>query len=86
MELLQLIISFLSEKFKDNPVFNSLGQNFDFQNLLSNIDFEKLLPFLMQIINSRPNYEREFETKPIINIADKDIVYSLNRYFYSLPD
>ena len=86
MDLLQLIVSFLSERLKDNPVFSSLSQNVDLHNILSNMDFEKLLPLLGQIINSRPTLEREFETKPIINIADKDIVYSLNRYFYSLPD
>ena len=85
MELLQLIISFLSEKLKDNSFFNGFGENFDLQSVLNNIDFEKLLPFIGDIINSRP-IEREFETKPIINIADKEIVYSLNRYFYSLPE
>ena len=87
MDLLSFLLSFLSEQFKNSPILKSFSENgFDLQAILNNLNLEDVTALIGQIINSRQQQvEREFNTKPIINIADKEIVYSLNRYFYSLP-
>lgn len=89
MELLQFLTTF----FKNNqnlkliaPLIEILrDNNFDIKKALSSLTPEMIKPIIEQfsvVMNSAPN---GFEQKnqgltPISNIADKDIVYSLNRY------
>ncbi len=88
MELLQFLLSFLSNsQNKDllNDIINLFKNgSFDMSNILSLIKPEMLAPFInsffTQAKTPHPNsYGRGVGFEPIINIADKDIVYSLNR-------
>ena len=93
MEILQLLISFLAKEYgKDfEPIFNHLKENnFDIKSAIKNIDISALIPLLERFIfnetKNRPcqTQERDIQgLKPITQIADKDIVYTLNKYFYS---
>jgi hypothetical protein len=94
MEILQLLISFLVKEYGKDfaPLFDHLKENnFDIKSAIKNIDVSALLPLIEKFINLKDAKNRPFETqerdiqglKPISNIADKDIVYTLNRYFYS---
>ena len=87
MNLIEFLFSYLKDNYKDNPIVKTITENgLDLKRALNGISMEDIGALLGQILNSRSNQkEREFMTEPIINIADKDIVYSLNRYFYSLP-
>ncbi len=89
MELLQ----FISSLFSDDkiikqflPIIELLKQNsFDIKKVLASIDPEMLKPIVQEFIkniNNRPaSYaERIDGLKPISNIADKDIIFALNKY------
>ncbi len=89
MDLLQFILSLLGNDKIINlfsPIIERLRQNsFDFKKTLASLDPETLKPIIeefMQSINNRPaqSAERTNGLKPISNIADKDIVYVLNKY------
>ena len=94
MEILQFLISFLVNEYGKDflPVFNHLKENnFDIKSAIKNIDISVILPLLEKFINLKETKTRSYETqerdivglKPISNIADRDIVYTLNKYFYS---
>ena len=89
MEILQFLTAF----FKNNqnlkliaPIIEILkNNNFDIKKALSSLTPEMIKPIIEQfsaIMNSAPNtfYEKGQGLTPISNIADKDIVYSLNKY------
>ena len=88
MEILQFLLSFLSNN-QNREVLNnlvSLFQNgsFDLNKILSSITPEMLEPLIKSFMNNEksphPNdFGRGVGLEPIINIADKDIVYSLNK-------
>lgn len=89
MDLLQFFSSLLSDqKFMGvfSPIVELLKQNsFDIKKTLASLDPETLKPIIeefMKNINNRPaqSAERTNGLKPISNIADKDIVYVLNKY------
>ncbi len=89
MDLLQFITSLLGN---DNmvkllsPIIELLRQNsFDIKKVLASVDPEMLKPIIeefMQSINNRPaqSAERIDGLQPISNIADKDIIFTLNKY------
>ena len=68
------------------PVINALKDNsFDLQKTLNNIAPETLAKLGGELIKSAESSQTFNEVKkngvsPIANIADKDIVYTLNRY------
>ncbi len=89
MDLLQFITSLLGN---DNmlkllsPIIELLKQNsFDIKKVLASLDPEMLKPIIEEFIkslNNRPaqSAERIDGLQPISNIADRDIIFALNRY------
>ena len=90
MEILQQFLSFILKEIGLTdlaPLLNGLGNgNFNLQNFLSNLRLENLMPIIsafMNMKNKNPtdsvgNYSG---LSPIENIADKEIVLTLNNYF-----
>lgn len=90
MELLQFLLSFLSngnnfESF--SGLINALKENsFDLNSFLKNIDLKSILPILKDFIFNMQNKNptewvgQNEGLTPIANIADKDIVFALNKY------
>ena len=89
MDLLQFLISFIKngglEKFM--PLINSITNgNFDLSKLLANLDLSTIAPVVSQFMQKNNGTTVSVEPlglKPIMNIADQQIVYTLNQYFYS---
>lgn len=89
MEILQFLMSLLKnssalEKFA--PLFNLLEQNnFDIRRTLSCVKPEMLRPIIEELSvlykNKSPTdfVGQENALSPILNIADKEIVFCLNR-------
>jgi len=89
MDLLQFFSTLLGDqKFAGvfAPIIELLRQNsFDIKKVLASLNPEMLKPIIeefMKNINNRPaqSAERTDGLKPISNIADKDIIYVLNKY------
>ena len=94
MEILQYLLSLLLKNFSSQslaPIVRLLEENnFNLSKVLQNIKLEKVLPIIKEFINSE-QFKNENPTecpvgnieglKPIVNLADKQIVDSLNRYF-----
>ena len=89
MDLLQLLTTlFGNDAFlsKFSPIIEHLRQNsFDIKRALASLNPEMLQPIVqefMQSIKNRPaqSAERANGLKPISNIADKDIIFVLNKY------
>lgn len=89
MELVQFLIN---QFFGDNPppivnaILNFLrSSNFDVEGFLKNFKFEKIYQVLNAFSSqnkSRTNNVRQnFGISPISNLASKEIVCSLNKYF-----
>lgn len=89
MEILQVLLSLFSngqnmQVIKD--IFLLLKQNdFDIRKTILNLDSKTIEPIIEQFvknINNRPTETvgRYQGLTPISNIADKDIVYCLNKY------
>ena len=89
MDLLQILTSFIQngglEKFA--PLIQSfLGGNFDLSKILSNLNLSSIAPIISQFMQKNNGTTATVEPlglKPIMNIADQQIVYTLNQYFYS---
>ncbi|MBQ8426435.1 MAG: hypothetical protein IJX16_01590 [Clostridia bacterium] len=91
MELLQFLISFLLKELggeKLAPVFNSLKDNsFDLSKLLNPETLSTFVPIIKDFFKQQNKTPTDFtvgedyKLSPIARIADKDIVYTLNRYF-----
>lgn len=92
MDLLQILTSFLlngknSDAFKS--VYKIFEQNsFDLRKVLSSLNPETLAPLVKELISAFKNNTPtdnsvggDYHLDPIANIADKDIVYTLNKYF-----
>jgi hypothetical protein len=90
MDLLQLITSLFGGNVDFSaflPLINMLKSgNFDFNSILTLLQNEKILPIIKNFFNSFNN-KSPTETvgqisglSPIASIADKDIVFVLNRY------
>lgn len=95
MDLLQIIISFLNNLNSNSdlsPLFDLFKNNsFDLKKILSNLSLESVAPIIKEFLHNF-NQEKnptgcsvgqEFKLEPIAFIADKDVVYTLNRYFNS---
>lgn len=89
MEILQFLTSFFANDKNMKilkPIIDLLAQNsFDIKKTLASLNPEMLRPIVkefMSNMNNRPTtfVERDAGLVPISNIADKDIVYALNRY------
>lgn len=92
MELLQFLLSFFNGSYNGElkPLIELIQKNdFDVKKILKNADVKTLAPliktFMERSAKKRPekNSERsEHGLSPIAGFADKDIVFTLNKYFY----
>ena len=88
MEILQFLLSeFLKNGQNESlkPLFELLKNNsFDIKKVIKNLSPEVIMPFIQKFSGqnkSRANARQFNAITPIANIADRDIVYSLNKYF-----
>ncbi len=89
MNLLQLLTSLLSNPETSKVIFQLLGKifngNFNVYDILSQINIEKALSMIAPMFQSNnfggDNKNTTFSLNPIENFANKDIVYTLNKYF-----
>ena len=91
MEILQVLLSLLAKaesSGKLEPIINLFKDNsFDLKRVLSNLNLETLLPIFSKLFSEQKNSPTDSVGRgeglnPIAKIADKDIVYTLNRYFH----
>lgn len=91
MEILRFLLSLLTNGNNQSnlaSIIELLNKgSLDLKSLLSNLNLEAIAPLLKDFFNQKPRSnqaeERGFGLNPIAKIADKDIVYTLNKYFYS---
>jgi hypothetical protein len=89
MNLLQFLTSIFSNPDNSKVIFKLLSDvlngNFNLINLLNGIDIEKALSLIAPIFQNNnlggENKKSGFSLTPIENFANKDIVYTLNKYF-----
>ncbi len=68
------------------PIINLLRENsFDLKKTAQNLTPEKLAPIIESFSESAATYAAKTNThanglSPIANVADKEIIYTLNRY------
>ena len=94
MEILQFLLSFLSKELGNDgltQIFNAFKQNnFDLKQVIKNLTPDMLAPIIKTFMQNknRPEYSkgRNFGLSPVAGFADKDIVFTLNKYFYSQTD
>ena len=87
MNLLQILTSILKELPVDlSWILDLLKENnFDLKNILSRLDIEKVLPIVMEFINKKDFVKpKSSYLSPISSVADKEIIYTLNKYFSSI--
>ncbi len=97
MQILKLLLSFFlkDEKFKTfAPVLELLSKNdFDFRKTLNGLNLDAVAPIIkafMENLNAKEGQKQtptDFSVgevvglNPIANLADKEIVYTLNKYY-----
>lgn len=93
MELLQFLLSFLlgdNNKKKIEPLLQLFSDNgFDISKVIKSLNPEILAPLIKEFISSTNNknpqtnfsFGEDFKLSPISRIADKEVVYTLNKYF-----
>ena len=91
MEILQILLSLLGQdKSEDNlkSIISLILNSFpDLKNLAEKLNLSAILPIIKNIFSQNEKCSTEFVEQgvgldPIVNIADKDIVYTLGRYFH----
>lgn len=87
MDILQNILQLFGDKAGQfAPLLEFAAKNnFDLKSMLQNLDVSALAPLFGQILSPPAQAERETPAPavpldPIANVADRDIVYCLNRY------
>lgn len=90
MELLQFLLSFLANEYgngKFAPVLEALKQNsFDIPKTLKSLNPETIAPIVKEFFSSaNKNNPTEYSGRanglsPVRNVADKNIIYALNKY------
>ena len=92
MEILRFLLSFLLKEVGAEslaPILEKLqNNNFDLKKTLQGLNLQTLAPIVSALMEfsankNRPteNAERNYSLSPIAGIADKDIIYTLNKYF-----
>lgn len=87
MEILQFLLSFFLQEYGGEDfksVFDELKENsFDLKSFLNNLTPEKVAPIIRKFTESEksPSNINSDGLSPIANIADRDIIYTLNGYF-----
>lgn len=89
MEILQFLVSLMQNNEKLAPILQALQQNnFDLKKTLFSLDPKILQPFVEGIMNFFENKSptvsvgQDNALAPISNVADKDIIYTLNKILY----
>ncbi len=92
MNILETLLSaFLNKEDMQSlaPLIKLLSDNsFDVKKVLQNLNLSAILPILLKLFNSKHQGATvDYAVKgaglnPITNIADKEIVYALGRYFH----
>lgn len=92
MEILQFLLSFFLNEYgggKFAPILNLLKENsFDIKKVMANLNPETVAPIIKDFMNSAKKESPEAYSghseglSPIAGIADKDVIYTLNKYFY----
>lgn len=89
MDILSLLKNLLSETDAEKiaPLINLLRENsFDIKKVLKNLKPETVLPIVKSFLNNENAYakgnvaENSAGISAVANVADKEIVYCLNRY------
>ena len=93
MEILHILLSFLLKEFGGEqlqPLLNAFKDNdFNLKTVLSCLTPEMLAPVFQAFISNKQNPCTESNSVQgqgllaIADVADKDIIYTLNKYFYS---
>ncbi|MBR5192557.1 MAG: hypothetical protein IKW33_04020 [Clostridia bacterium] len=93
MEFIKQLISFLINEFgieKLSGLINILSENsFDIKKVLQSFSVEQFAPIIQEFMKgeekntTNENFVGGYGLSPIANIADKEIVYALNKYFYN---
>lgn len=93
MEILQFLISFFLKEFGGDKLQTIIelfrNNSFDLNKIINNLKPETIAPIMQDFFKSmnKENSPTDFSVgednklSPIARIADKDIVYTLNRYF-----
>lgn len=85
MEILQFLLSFFVQEFggeEIRSVFEDLKENsFDFKSFLNNLTPEKIAPIIKKFTEAKNPPKGYDGLIPIADIADRDIIYTLNGYF-----
>ena len=89
MEILQFLAQLFANEQNSKiitPILELLKQNnFDLRKVLANVDPKTLAPIIKEFMSNMQNrptdsVRRNNGLSPISNIADKDIIFSLNKY------
>ena len=96
MEILQFLLSLLGGNGNLDglkPIIELLKNNsFNLGEVLKNLNMQTLAPIVQSFMSNMPKNQNppdfsggnnSFALNPITPIADKEIVYSLNKYFYN---
>lgn len=93
MEILQVLLSILSKgnggEFLSGLLKLLQDNSFDIKKVLKNLDLSTVLPFIMSAFSNSTQKNSPtnsvglgYGLNPITNIADKEIIYTLGRYFH----
>ena len=89
MEILQFLLNFIGNNSNLGvltPIINLLKENsFDIKRVINNLSPDVIAPIIKEFMNAQNNRPTESVGRnegltPIANVADKDIVYTLNKY------
>ncbi len=91
MNLLQILNYFFKDKQTSKLILelisNIFGNNFNMGALLNNLNLDKLFEVIENFSKKEKspldNTQKQFLLSPISDFADKEIIYSLNKYFQS---
>ncbi len=92
MEILKTLLSTLLGDGKNDNLASVIklfsDNSFDIKKVLQNLDLSAILPILLKFLSKNtPAPAKSYSVQgyglnPITNLADKEIVYTLGRYFH----
>ena len=92
MEILQFLLSFFLNEYGGGnfkPILELFKENsFDLKKVLQNLKPETVAPIIKDFMSKNNNKSptdsvgQVYGLNPIVKIADKEIVYTLNNFFY----
>ena len=93
MEILRILSEFLTKEYGGGAFGKILEllakNNFDIKRTLSSLNPDTVAPIIKEFLNAAPAAKKEtssfngkgFGVSPIENIADKHVIYTLNKHF-----